>query len=549
MAFVFDEFYGSVPAHIFQRGKDYFSMGWVGALRRDGNGFSATVQGSGTLYQTSVVLSDDGYPEAWDCTCPYDYGPVCKHLVALLLSIEDEDMTEAQPSRSLLALVQKVDIDVLRRIVLEQAEKDQDFYAHVRLQLQSDVQEIFSQSKAVLQQAIRNNRYRGDIDQKGCHAICIQMDRITEKAMEQLTKKQYVVTLELCLYVLQSAVELAMEADTSSGYWIDTVDGAIQGISHLAIQVLTQKEDENLVERMLVMALQTVKMNAFDDFDEERFEILKAITPLVTDKTLPLALESIGTFWESSTSYVQELYMETQYHFLQSAYGEKEANVYLQAHLEVDALREIAVENAVIMEDYSRAKALCEEKTKQVKDARKVIPWMERLYQIHQLDGSLGAQMEMARCLLLLGLSEYFDVLKCQYKSQGCWCQKKPDLMAEIAAKLNPYAAMGILEKEKEWSLLLPLVEKHSCEIFQYGHGLWAHFPQSIEPLVTKEITQRMVFATDRKAYARLCTQLKKVASWGATSLVIQLIAHLQQEYPRRPALLEELQKIEYLLS
>ena len=36
-------------------------------------------------YLVDLDFSEDGELEDWFCDCPYDWGPVCKHTVAVLL--------------------------------------------------------------------------------------------------------------------------------------------------------------------------------------------------------------------------------------------------------------------------------------------------------------------------------------------------------------------------------------------------------------------------------------------------------------------------------
>ncbi len=71
----------------YQRGAQYYRDGAVSQLARRGNLLTAEVAGS-TLpfYQVSITLADGGGIAVAGCTCPYDWGGYCKHIVAVLLS-------------------------------------------------------------------------------------------------------------------------------------------------------------------------------------------------------------------------------------------------------------------------------------------------------------------------------------------------------------------------------------------------------------------------------------------------------------------------------
>lgn len=71
-------------AKSFSRGKDYASQGSIyNAMRQDFR-LWAICSGSDE-YETSVTLNQEGIHSS-SCTCPYDWGGMCKHQVALLLT-------------------------------------------------------------------------------------------------------------------------------------------------------------------------------------------------------------------------------------------------------------------------------------------------------------------------------------------------------------------------------------------------------------------------------------------------------------------------------
>src|SRR5215210_5177821 len=70
----------------FERGVDYYRDGAVFEPVRQALELRAQCEGSDyEPYQVSATLTKSGIAET-SCTCPYDYGGVCKHIVALLLT-------------------------------------------------------------------------------------------------------------------------------------------------------------------------------------------------------------------------------------------------------------------------------------------------------------------------------------------------------------------------------------------------------------------------------------------------------------------------------
>jgi uncharacterized Zn finger protein len=73
-------------AQSFSRGQEYLSTGAVLGIERRGEYLLAEVEGSSyEPYQVTVKLDAGGILEA-TCTCPYDWGGYCKHIVAVLLT-------------------------------------------------------------------------------------------------------------------------------------------------------------------------------------------------------------------------------------------------------------------------------------------------------------------------------------------------------------------------------------------------------------------------------------------------------------------------------
>ena len=70
----------------FQRGKEYFEFGYIDNPLLNGSELGATCSGSESRpYRIKIKFDENGIALA-TCSCPYDLGGICKHLVALLLT-------------------------------------------------------------------------------------------------------------------------------------------------------------------------------------------------------------------------------------------------------------------------------------------------------------------------------------------------------------------------------------------------------------------------------------------------------------------------------
>jgi uncharacterized Zn finger protein len=117
-------------AETFRRGQQYYQDGAVLDLTLRGMVLQAEVEGSQyEPYRVRVAFDAGGVTEA-SCTCPYDWGGWCKHIVATLLAYVDAPAeVEARPA--LPDLLAGLSRDQLQALVLDLAERDPAAADHV----------------------------------------------------------------------------------------------------------------------------------------------------------------------------------------------------------------------------------------------------------------------------------------------------------------------------------------------------------------------------------------------------------------------------------
>lgn len=72
---------------VYARGEEYFEYRHVRRLERRGDVLLARVEGTEYRpYRVTIRLEGGAVAEA-ACSCPYDWGGYCKHLVAVLLEV------------------------------------------------------------------------------------------------------------------------------------------------------------------------------------------------------------------------------------------------------------------------------------------------------------------------------------------------------------------------------------------------------------------------------------------------------------------------------
>lgn len=92
-------------ASSFERGQNYYHDGAILEPIRQEMELRARCEGSDyEPYQVNATLTKSGIAET-SCTCPYDYGGICKHIVALMLTYvhEPQSFRSIPPLTALLA--------------------------------------------------------------------------------------------------------------------------------------------------------------------------------------------------------------------------------------------------------------------------------------------------------------------------------------------------------------------------------------------------------------------------------------------------------------
>jgi len=110
-------------AESFRRGENYYWQGAVGSLVQRGNVLQAEVEGSQyEPYRVHITFDEGGITDA-DCSCPYDWGGWCKHIVATLLAcLEDPD--EIETRSALDELLADLDREELQSLLLHLTKHD-----------------------------------------------------------------------------------------------------------------------------------------------------------------------------------------------------------------------------------------------------------------------------------------------------------------------------------------------------------------------------------------------------------------------------------------
>ncbi len=109
----------------FERGIEYFRGGSVRGLEQFGNRITSIVEGTSD-YEVTIRM-DKGDIEA-SCTCPYDWGGYCKHIVATLLALSENykkvKKDKDEKERRIKTILNNLSPDELKGFLTAELEKN-----------------------------------------------------------------------------------------------------------------------------------------------------------------------------------------------------------------------------------------------------------------------------------------------------------------------------------------------------------------------------------------------------------------------------------------
>ncbi|WP_420641437.1 SWIM zinc finger family protein [Candidatus Leptofilum sp.] len=119
----------------FDKGYSYYRNGYVLEITQRGEQITAEVEGSAYQpYQVQATVQE-GKISSVNCSCPYDWGGYCKHIVAALLHYvhEPSGVEQQQPLADLLA---DLTAEQLKQLIIQAADANLDFLRAIERELQ-----------------------------------------------------------------------------------------------------------------------------------------------------------------------------------------------------------------------------------------------------------------------------------------------------------------------------------------------------------------------------------------------------------------------------
>ena len=406
--------------------------------------------------------------------------------------------------------------------------------------------------KNTIAASIKCNTHRGYIGWSSCDNICMDMHDCFDMCAETLEKRGYMVALEAATYILISGVKLASHADSSSGMLTDVIMCTYELIDKCTKEI--EKKDQQMRDQALALIIKEAKKSVFDGWTDWRYDLLKSGICLCDEKSAKKLEKVLDTLLEISQEdyfpeYTKKEDLIVRYLLYRHLYGKKNMQKELYQNISINELRIIAIKDAMEEKNYDEAEKLCLEKAnaENTWHYRSGDPedWNNMLYDIYKIANNTEKQIAQAKKLLLMGNGKFWEVLKQIYKECGAWNENYESLLDELKDSKRTVCYRSVLISENENKRLLEDVMENPYDLFYYGKCLIKEYPEQVYELCYREISESCAQAKDRREYKKITKNIAQLIKWKGNDTAKSLIEELKQRYPRKPALLDELEKVE----
>lgn len=537
---------------ILQRGLNYFKKGYVTDVTEIGYGdYEATVKGK-DIYTVHLHV-EKGVVTEHDCDCPYDQGPVCKHIAAVLFYLQQDELyleedfptkktqkkakkpSEMEQVDKLLHLLPHEELKAFIRNYCKKDKQVRGQFLFSYMDLCVGQKELYAQQIQALIKSY-SDRY-GFIEYRDTvnlgRSVCGLLDEAADWPQRGKTSQ----AIYLAEATIEKMADVINNTDDSSEEIGGCISTAIQLLADLAKSELESPSHKELFQ----WAIKQYKANTLEGWDWhlEFIRIAIDLAQLPQEKKQLLSiLEKIQSCDEDSWDYQQILNLRLQ--IIRKTENEEAAIRFMEANLSNPTFRKFLIEKALSEKNYPRVEELTNEGIKQDEKNKPglVADWKNYLLTMYLQQGDKEQIMRLARYFLLQSYSRhqprqyYYDLLKSLIPEEQ-WAAYVDGIIAEICQE-NKYGAFQPVAEiyiwEKQWDKLLAWLRQypHFYHIEQAEPYLKEMYPQELATLYRNAILYYLEWNVGRDHYQKCCQYIRRMIKLDARPMATELITQLQ---------------------
>lgn len=549
-----------IDEKILSRGLSYFKNGYVRSVDEITPGeYEAIVDGS-EEYSISIQVRK-GNIEKYFCDCPYDLGPVCKHVAAVIFHLQqdaviiiqqDEKKTVTKPKTKsekvvVSEILSKLSHADLKEFVEGQSKENavfrQAFLSRFGTLVEEESLDFYrKQLKGIIRSVVGRNDF---IEWGDAPKIAKPTSNLLALAQKHFDAGNFQGSVFICCAVLEELTGVIGYADDSRGTLGDNIDTAFE----LLYEVSSVGLSETIRNSLFEYCIDTFKKGIFSGWDWHIGMLEIASNIIENDEQADIIITHLDSL--NNSRYESEEAQILKLNILKNRGRSQEADALIQKNITNPSIREKQINDFMSAKQYDKAISLAKYGIEYDSKDRPglVHRWEEYLLQIAVLQNDVERIIHYARLLFLsntYGRDPYYALMK-KHVDTTKWGAFLELIIKDIKQKNKWYfvdEVAYIYIQEKWWEKLLALICDNNPRletVSAYEQYLIKDYPNEVADLYAKLIPDYLEANTSREHYKTACRYLRRMIKCGASDKVAELKDYFIKKYPRRKALMEEL--------
>lgn len=530
----------SVPDRIYERGEDYYRFGNIIKISNNNGEYVADIEGSnGESYEVNLEINSNGSVKSFDCDCPYDYSPVCKHIVAVMLAIQNGEGKNNTLIDDRLNMLSK---DELINILADWARDDYKIREKLNKKLNALLNknyDVLSYIDSIIEEYSDDDGY---VNYYSCYDMCMEIVDAIHDEYKYFERDNSLKHIQNFMCINRKLLELMECCDDSDGGLSTALSEVKEDLYKSCMTVYNSKNKKDCTDCLNLLCAES-KNKCYDYWLDAKLELIH-IAVLFSEynsESVLKAIDSLIIQSQKDYKYCFEKAVLQKYEFLIQTENEKTADKFIFNYAELDAVCEYLIKQYIDEEKYEEAEKLCLGKLEKAGNKR---VWNNMLSAIYEKSEQFDKLLNIELNDLLSGNSMKYDAVKKLMQKLGVWNKVYTDLIAKLSHKLPAHSYAEILKKEKEYEKLLDLVKRHRYLIEQCFKSLARYYPEEAYEMYCEYIIFTAKQTSARPQYQSLCEKISVLYNAGGKEKAKQLVIYLKNEYPRRPAFRDELERV-----
>ncbi len=575
MRIPFDRFEQVIDEKILERGLRYFKNGAVGDPEELEPGLYEVLVSGTENYTVRLRVKNEAITENV-CDCPYDLGPVCKHVAAVIFHLRQTELagvvrerkeTTPRPARKMAssrsggkktvadqvqALLEKLDREAVDRFILERATEDRAFRSTFLAEFAHLGEGRSKATYAAQLKALLRGRDHWGL----ARPLSATAAKLLERAKRYIADAEYATALIIATAVAEELVKALDSVDDSSGHVGSTINEAVDLLNTIA-----GAGDAAMREEVVAYCIMAAEKELYEGWDWHQACIGIAVDHVVRKADTARLRKLIEA--DGRTPYHDAIAGRLMLVLLRRTEGEAAADRYLRAHLHIAEFRAHCIAQAIAVKHYDEATRLAEEAITHDVEEDKARPygatphfvsqWTHQLLDIALAQQDAAKAVEHARAMFIhihnCDREKMYGVMRAYIPPT-----RRPHFIEQLVKDIKARSRFPsfdhiafVLVKEERWHELLSELkgQPRPGTIEQYEAYLAEGHAAELADLYANAIRHELKAGfTGRKDYQRAARHIRRMVKLGQRAKADALTAELRSTYPKRSALLEELERV-----